>query len=55
MGVPEVGDTSSFQSWHIMVHFYLMLQQIEDGMDEKWIEMEEFKDFVSTLDNLDNN
>ena len=36
-GNPEAGDTPSFQSWHMLVRFFLMLQQVEDAMEEKWM------------------
>ena len=39
----------------MMVRFYLILQQIEDTMDNKWIEMKEFNDFLRSIDNLDEN
>ena len=55
LGDPEVGGTPSFQSRHMLVRFFIMLTQVEDAMEEKWMDMAEFNKFVRSLDNINDN
>ena len=49
---PEAGDTPSFQAQHMLVRYFLMLQQVEYAMEEKWMVYAEFGGFVRSFKNL---
>ena len=53
LGDPDVGGTPSFMSRHMLVRYFLMVQQIEDGTNENWMQMDEFKGFVDSMQTLD--
>ena len=53
LGDPDVGGTPSFMSRHMLVRYFLMVQQIEDGTNENWMQMDDFKGFVDSMQTLD--
>ena len=52
-GDPEVGNTPSFQSRHMLVRYFLMHSQIANALkNDEWLKMEKFGNFVSTFGKL---
>ena len=49
LGDPEVGVTPSFQSRHMMVRYFLMMDHIESAMEDRWKSMVMFEGFKDTL------
>ena len=45
LGDPDVGNTPGFQARLMSARYFLMIQDLEALADEKWREIEEFKDY----------
>ena len=54
LGDSKVGGTPSFLSRHMLVRYFLMIQQVTSVTKGRWREVKEFTDFVATLDNMNN-
>ena len=54
LGDSKVGGTPSFLSRHMLVRYFLMIQQVTSVTKGRWRDVKEFTDFISTLDDMNN-